>query len=89
MIAAICELWKGNISPMEQCGAQDLKANQLSCMIDKSQESLWTELNAEQKELFQEYMECSEAYLLRMMELSFCDGFRIGGKLAMDICCDQ
>lgn len=30
----------------------------------------------------------SEMYLLRMMELSFCDGFRIGGRLSMEIVCD-
>jgi len=43
------------------------------------------ELTAEQKLLFQEYIDCSEEYLFRMMELSFCDGFRIGGRLILEI----
>ena len=43
------------------------------------------ELTTEQKLLFQEYIDCSKEYLFRMMELSFCDGFRIGGRLMMEI----
>lgn len=81
----ILELWNGNIAPVEHCGAHDTEANHLSCLIERNRESLWGELTADQKALFQKYIDCSEAYLLRMMELSFCDGFRIGGKLAMEI----
>jgi len=29
-------------------------------------------------------MECSDEYLLRMLELAFCDGFCLGGKLVME-----
>ena len=85
MTTAICELWNGNIAPVEHCGAHDEVANLLSSMIERNRESLLIELTAEQKLLFQKYIDCSEEYLLRMMELSFCDGFRIGGRLIMEI----
>jgi len=85
MATTICELWNGNIYPAERCGAHDREANHLSSLIARTRESLLAELTAEQKLLFQEYIDCSEEYLFRMMELSFCDGFRIGGRLILEI----
>lgn len=88
MINTVLDLWNGNIAPVEHCGAHDAQANRLSCRIEKHREALLRELPADQRALFQKYIDSSEAYLLRMMELSFCDGFRIGGRLAMEIGCD-
>ena len=82
---ALCELWNGNIAPVDHCGARDREANHLSALLERKRESLLVELTAEQRLLFQKYMDCSEEYLLRMMELSFCDGFRIGARLLMEI----
>ena len=42
-------------------------------------------LTAVEMETFQKYIDCSEAYLLRMLELAFCDGFSLGAKLIVDI----
>ena len=88
MTTAICELWNGNLAPVEQCGSYDGEANHLSCLIDRNRETLFAKLNAEQKVLFQKYVDCSDEYLLRMMELSFGDGFRIGTRLAMEVAYD-
>ena len=85
MTNALCELWNGNIAPVDHCGAHDREANHLSALLERKRESLLVELTAEQRLLFQKYMDCSEEYLLRMMELSFCDGFRIGARLLMEI----
>lgn len=89
MLKTISELWNGNIAPVEHCGAHDAGANHLSCLIERNRESLRNIMTPEQKELFQKYMDCSEEYLLRMMELAFCDGFCIGGRLAIEINCDM
>ena len=88
MTSTLLELWNGNIAPVEHCGAHDPQANHLSCLIEKHRESLLRELTTDQMSLFQKYLDCSEEYWLRMMELSFCDGFRIGGRLSMEIGCD-
>ena len=85
MATTICELWNGNVYPAERCGAHDREAKHLSSLIERNRESLLLELTAEQKLLFQKYIDCSDEYLFRMMELSFCDGFRIGGRLMMEI----
>ena len=89
MSTFISELWNGNIAPVEHCGAHDPQANRLCYLIEKHRESLMGELTTGQTALFQKYIDYSEAYLLRMMELSFCDGFRIGGRLTMEIGSDS
>ena len=81
----IQDLWNGNIAPCEQCGAHDMQANRLFSNQSRSAEALAGVLPPEQQELFQKYQEASDAYLLRMMELAFCDGFCLGAKLAAEV----
>lgn len=78
------DLWNGNIAPIEHCGANDRLANELVGLIEKNRQNMRKELTDAQKETFQKYIDCSEEYLLRMLELSFCEGFRLGGKLVME-----
>ena len=85
MTNAIFELWNGNIAPVEHCGAHDREANHLSSLIERNREALLVLLTPEQRLLFQKYIDSLEEYLLRMMGLSFYDGFRIGAKLIMEI----
>lgn len=84
----IIDLWNGNIAPCEHCGAHDSEANHLVDLMERNRETLREGLTAAQIEMFQKYIDCSEEYLLRMLELAFCDGFCIGGKLAMESFCD-
>lgn len=81
MNCTISDLWNGNIAPCEHCGAHDADANRLVGSMEHSREALWEGLTAAQKELFQKYIDCSEDYLLRMLELAFCEGFSLGSKL--------
>lgn len=81
----IIDLWNGNIAPCEHCGARDSEANHLISLMERNRESLLEGLTAAQIEIFQKYIDCSEEYLLRMLELAFCDGFSLGGKMAMEI----
>ena len=84
MIQTISDLWNGDITPCEHCGAYDSQANQLARLMARNRESLVCGLTAAQAELFQKYIDCTEEYLLRMLELAFCEGFRIGGRLAIE-----
>ena len=79
------DLWNGNIAPIEHCGSHDALANQLIAKIERNRERLCTGLTEAQNEVFQRYMDCSEEYLLRMLELAFCDGFELGSKLMLEI----
>jgi len=80
----ISDLWSGNIAPCEHCGSHDSEANRLLDLIERNREALHKGLTQAQKETFQKYIDCSEEYLLRMMELAFCDGFCLGNRLATE-----
>lgn len=81
----VIDLWNGNISPFERCGAQDPEAKHLISLMERNRETLQKGLTAAQVEILQKYMDSSEEYLLRMLELAFYDGFCMGGKLAMEM----
>ena len=81
----ILDLWNGNIAPCEHCGSYDSEANHLLHLMERNREKLREGLTAARLEMLQKYIDCSEEYLLRMMELAFCDGFCTGGKLTMEI----
>ena len=80
----IKELWYGNITPCEHCGCHDPEANHLIKLMERNREVLREELTDVQRETFQKYIDSSEEYLLRMLELAFCDGFRLGSKLMVE-----
>lgn len=84
MTQAIYDLWNGNIAPAEHCGSHDPEANRLTDLIERNREKLCVGLTAAQKEMFEKYIDCSEEYLLRMMELAFCDGFCLGSRLVTE-----
>ena len=80
----ILDLWNGNIAPCEHCGSHDPVINKLTGLIERNRENLSRGLTQAQRETFQKYMDCSDEYLLRMLELAFCDGFCLGRKLAVE-----
>ena len=85
MTQTITDLWNGNIAPAEHCGAHDPEANHLICLIERNRERLCEGLTDAQKETFQKYIDSSEEYLLRMLELAFCDGFCLGSRLLCEV----
>jgi len=84
MQQTIIDLWNGNIAPCEHCGSHDPVINKLMGLIERNRERLSGGLTEAQMETFQKYMDCSDEYLLRMLELAFCDGFCLGCKLVME-----
>lgn len=80
----ITDLWNGNIAPCEHCGSHDAEVNHLIGLMEQNRENLCRGLTELQKETFQKYIDCSEEYLLKMLELAFCDGFCLGSKLMIE-----
>lgn len=81
MRETICALWNGDLAPVEHCGVYDSKANQLMHLRARDREALRGTLTETQQELYQKFLDVSEDYLLRMMELSFQEGFCLGSRL--------
>ena len=84
MRQTIIDLWNGNIAPIEHCGSHDPELNRMISLIERNRDALCSGMTDSQKEIFQKYIDCSEEYLLRILELAFCDGFSLGGKLVME-----
>ena len=84
MSQTITDLWNGNIAPCEHCGAHDPELNRILLILERNRNTLCTGLTDAQKEYFQKYCDCSDDYLLRMLELAFCDGFSLGCKLTIE-----
>lgn len=81
MSQMIIDLWNGNLAPFEQCGKGNSELLELASLMARNREKLGRELTQAQMEAFQKYVDCSDAYLLRMNELAFCEGFSTAGKL--------
>ena len=80
----ITDLWNGNIAPCEHCGSHDPIINNLIGLLERNREILSRGLTEAQMVTFQKFIDCSDEYLLRMMELAFCEGFSLGGKMIME-----
>ncbi len=84
MSQTIKDLWNGNLAPCEDCGSHDPEAKHLIDLIERNREKLSIGLTEAQNKQFQKYMDCTEEYLLCMLELAFCDGFSLGSKLTIE-----
>ena len=80
----IIDLWNGNVAPAEDCGSRDPEANHLFSLMVRNEEKLRGGLTDAQKEVLQKYTDCSAEYLMRMLELAFCEGFSLGCKLVTE-----
>lgn len=78
MTQTIEALWNGELAFAEHCGAHDAQANQLVRELGQSRDSLLEQMSQPQRELLERYVDQTERYTLRMMELAFRDGFSVG-----------
>ena len=81
MTRTIEALWNGDLAFCEHCGAHDSEANRLIRETAKNRDALLAQLSQEQQMLLQSYVDQTERYTLRMMELAFRDGFSVGVRL--------
>ena len=73
--------WNGELAFCEHCGAHDSEANRLIRETAKNRDALLAQLPQKQQMLLQSYVDQTERYTLRMMELAFRDGFSVGVRL--------
>ena len=78
MTRTIEALWNGDLAFCEHCGAHDSEANRLIRETAKNRDALLAQLPQKQQMLLQSYVDQTERYTLRMMELAFRDGFSVG-----------
>ena len=81
MTRTIEALWNGALAFCEHCGAHDSEANRLIRETAKNRDALLAQLPQKQQMLLQSYVDQTERYTLRMMELAFRDGFSVGVRL--------
>lgn len=84
MSQTIINLWNGNVAPGEHCGSHDPEANKLIALMERNREKLNGGLTEAQKAIFHKYIDCADEYLMRMMELAFCEGFSLGSRLTIE-----
>lgn len=80
----IIDLWRGDIAPMERCGAYDREGNLLAVRLDRLQTQLDSSITDAQKELLHEFIKQTDLLNLRMQELAFQEGFSLGSKLTAE-----
>lgn len=84
MNQTITKLWYGNLSPCEHCGVRDQEADHLLSLMERNREALCDGLTEHQRTSLEKYIACSDEYLCRMQELSFCEGFSLGCRLTAE-----
>lgn len=84
MPQTIIDLWRGDIGPIDRCGIGDREANMLSLQMERSETKTEALLTEEQKVLFQAFVQTTDRYYARMMELAFQEGFSLGSKLTAE-----
>lgn len=84
MSQTIIDLWRGDIGPIDRCGFGDREANMLSLQMERTETKVESCLTDEQKELFQAFVQKTDRYYARMMELAFQEGFSLGSKLTAE-----
>ena len=77
----LSDLWNGNLSVADHCGAYDPEIRELASLLAKNKQALSGMLSQEQLQLFETYDGHYEEYLLRLLEHAFCDGFRVALQL--------
>ena len=79
------ELWYGNIYPQEQSTKNNREVKELISLMGKNREELSESLTNEQKITLEKYDDCvNEMYSIIERE-AFVFGFRLGGRLVMEI----
>ena len=68
-------LWNGLPPMSDNCSGSDAETKHILYLIERHQQSLYSSITKEQREIFQKYTECYEEYLSHLTERAFCRGF--------------
>lgn len=89
MVNTIKDLWNGNITPYTQCGENNPEIKNLLDLMDQNKDDLYQITTPQQQEIFEKYTDCSEEYLLLLLEEAFCQGFCLASRLTSEALSDN
>lgn len=84
MTKTISQLWCGNLEPVMHLGANNIEIAKMEKLMSDNFSKLKTNINDEQKEILEKYLDCVNDYVLLISEQSFCDGFCLGTKISAE-----
>ena len=79
------EFWYGNIEPTEYDTSSCKEYKKLQELIYRNEEKLRATMTAEQKELFEKYMDCVREYQTITDCLIFQNSFRLGARMMLEV----
>ena len=85
MINLIREIGRNGFSARSSEAEEQVMTNGLGQTQDIIEAKLREKLSPEVLELFEKYQECSEKLYLRECDQEFLSGFRLGGRLMVEI----
>lgn len=84
MTGAIDKLWSGDIVVGEKCGVGDPEIEKTAMLLEKHKEMLTRELEDQQREVFEKYIDYMEEYMQLVSRNAFREGFCLAGKLVSE-----
>lgn len=79
------EFWYGNIEPAEYDTSVGKEHKELLQLISRNEDKLLATMTDEQKELFTKYADCVREYQVMAECLLFQNGFRLGGRMMLEV----
>lgn len=83
------ELWYGNVYPQEQSTEHNSEIKELISLMGKNREILSSALTAEQNLTLEKYDDCVNEMNSIIEKEVFAYGFRLGGKLMLEVLTDH
>ena len=83
------ELWYGNVYPQEQSTEHNSEIKELISLMGKNRELLSSALTAEQNLSLEKYDDCINEMNSIIEKEVFAYGFRLGGRLMLEVLTDH
>lgn len=83
------ELWYGNVYPQEQSTEHNSEIKELISLMGKNREILSSALTDEQNLTLEKYDDCVNEMNSIIEKEVFAYGFRLGGKLMLEVLTDR
>lgn len=78
------QIWNGNITPYQTCGANNPEIISLLALLEQNKLSMSQSLNTTQNETFKNYIACYDELHYLMCVHAYQDGFSLAYKLLRD-----
>ncbi len=79
------DLWNGHITPYKSCGCSDPELKEICELVKKNEATLTATLTEAHRELFKNYLICSDEYQYLMTVHAFREGFSLACRLLTDV----